>query len=76
MRSYKAPQIKASDSEGHVLKFSPPKAPISPEETDIAKELAAYEASTVEVEGQAEGGVEAKELDWFEEDPEEESAHH
>ncbi|APA06351.1 ATP synthase H chain, mitochondrial precursor [Sclerotinia sclerotiorum 1980 UF-70] len=76
LKSYKAPQIKASDSEGHVLKFSPPKAPTSPEETDIAKELAAYEASTVEVEGQAEGGVETKEVDWFEEEPEEEAAHH
>ncbi|KAF7895388.1 hypothetical protein EAF00_007202 [Botryotinia globosa] len=76
LKSYKAPQIKASDSEGQVLKFSPPKAPASPEETDIAKELAAYEASTVEVEGQAEGGVEAKEVDWFEEEPEEDAAHH
>ncbi|KAJ8058240.1 hypothetical protein OCU04_012435 [Sclerotinia nivalis] len=76
LKSYKAPQIKASDSEGRVLKFSPPKAPASPEETDIAKELAAYEASTVEVEGGAEGGAEAKEVDWFEEEPEEEAAHH
>jgi F-type H+-transporting ATPase subunit h len=76
LKSYKVPQVKASDSEGHVQKFNPPKPPQSPEETDIAKELQAYEASTVEVEGQAEGGAEAKELDWFEEEPEEEGAHH
>ncbi|KAM3075959.1 ATP synthase F0 subcomplex subunit H atp14 [Clarireedia jacksonii] len=76
LKSYKVPQVKASDAEGHVLKFNPPKAPQSPEETDIAKELQAYEASTVEVEGQAEGGVVAKEEDWFEEEPEEEDAHH
>jgi F-type H+-transporting ATPase subunit h len=76
LKSYKAPAIKASDSEGHVLKWSAPKAPKSPEETDIANELKAYEASTVETEGQEEGGVEAKEEDWFEEEPEEETAHH
>lgn len=56
-------------------KFSPPSAPKSPEESDIANELKAYEASTVDVEGQAEGGVEAVVEDWLEEEPEEE-AHH
>jgi F-type H+-transporting ATPase subunit h len=38
--------------------------------------LKAYEASSVEVEGQAEGGVASHEEDWFEEEPEEEAAHH
>lgn len=76
LKAYKSPAVKPSDAEGHVQKFAPPKAPKSPEETDIANELKAYEASTVEVEGQAEGGVVEKEVDWFEEEPEEESAHH
>lgn len=67
LKAYKAPAIKANDSEGHVQKFSPPAAPKSPEETDIANELKAYEASTVDVEGQTEGGVEEPEHDWFEE---------
>jgi F-type H+-transporting ATPase subunit h len=70
------PAVKANDSEGHVQKFVAPKTPKSPEETDIANELKAYEASTVEVEGQAEGGAVQEELDWFEEEPEEETAHH
>ena len=30
----------------------------------------------MEVEGQAEGGVAAHEEDWFEEEPEDEAAHH
>lgn len=75
LKAYKTPAIKANDSEGHVQKFVAPKTPKSPEEADIANELKAYEASTVEVEGQAEGGVALKEDDWFEEEPEEE-AHH
>lgn len=76
LKAYKAPTVKASDSEGHVLKFSAPKPPQSPEETDIANELKAYEASAVEIEGQAEGGAAVQEEDWFEEEPEEEAAHH
>lgn len=76
LKAYKAPAVKANDSEGHVQKFSPPAAPKSPEEADIASELKAYEASTVEVEGQAEGGAAAHEIDWFEEEPEEEEKHH
>lgn len=76
LKAYKVPAIKASDSEGHVQKWSAPKAPTSPEETDIAKELSAYEASAVETEGQEEGGIEAKDEDWFVEEPEEEAAHH
>ena len=54
-------------------KFSAPKPPKSPEETDIANELKAYEASIVEVEGQAgpESGSAPVNDDWFEEEPEE-----
>lgn len=55
LKNYKPPVVKASDSEGHVQKFSPPKAPQSPEESDIANDLKAYEAQQVEVEGQASG---------------------
>jgi F-type H+-transporting ATPase subunit h len=77
LKAYKTPATKANDSEGHVHKFNAPKPPKAPEETDIANELKAYEASTVEVEGQAEdGGAAVKEDDWFEEEPEEEEAHH
>lgn len=77
LKAYKAPAVKATDAEGHVQTFNAPKPPKSPEETDIASELKAYEASTVEVEGQPDAGaaVEA-EQDWFEEEPEEEAAHH
>ena len=72
LKAYKPTPVKASDSEGHVQKFSTPKAPKSPEETDIANELKAYEASTVELEGSAgtEGESAPIELDWFEEEPE------
>lgn len=76
LKGYKAPPLKANDSEGHVQKWSAPATPKSPEEADIANELKAYEASTVEVEGQAEGGAVEKADDWFEEEPEEEEAHH
>lgn len=72
LKAYKIPTVKASDSEGHVQKFSAPKAPKSPEETDIANELKAYEAQAVDVEGQVEGGVVDNGDAWFEE-PEEES---
>ena len=73
LKAYKAPVVKASDSEGQVQKFSAPKTPKSPEETDIANELKAYEASSVDVEGQVEGGVVDSGDSWFEE-PEEETA--
>ena len=73
LKAYKSPVVKASDSEGHVQKFSAPSAPKSPEETDIANELKAYEASAVDIEGQAEGGVVDSGDNWFEE-PEEETA--
>lgn len=65
--------MKSSDSEGHVQKFSPPKAPQSPEESDIANDLKEYENQQVEVEGQAAGGeASAAEEDWFDDDEEEE----
>ncbi len=71
LKSYKPPPVKSSDSEGHVQKFSPPKAPQSPEEGDIANDLKAYESQQVEVEGQAPGGeASATEEDWFEEEEE------
>lgn len=76
LNSYKVPAVKANDAEGHVQTFSPPKPPKSPEESDITSELQAYEASAVEVEGQAEDGAPQVEQDWFEEEPEEDEAHH
>lgn len=71
LKAYKPTPIRASDAEGHVQKFSAPKAPRSPEEGDIANDLKAYEAQQVEIEGQAvagEAGV--AEEDWFEEEEE------
>ena len=77
MKGYKQPPVKPSDSEGHVQKFSPPKAPKSPEESDIANDLKAYESQQVEVEGQAAGGeASAADEDWFEEEEEEAHAAH
>ena len=76
LKAYKIPPVKAGDADAHVQKFSPPKAPKSPEEAEIANELKAYEAQTVEIEGQAEGGAAVEEVDWFEEEPEEETAPH
>ncbi|KAM0800472.1 ATP synthase H chain [Usnea florida] len=74
LRGYKPPPVKPSDSDGHVQKFSSPKAPQSPEESDIANDLKAYENQQVEVEGQASGGeATAIEEDWFEDDEEEEA---
>lgn len=72
LKAYKVPQVKASDAEGHVQKFSIPKAPASPEESDIASELKAYESQTVDVEGGAssEGGAVLPEEDWFVEEDE------
>jgi F-type H+-transporting ATPase subunit h len=81
LKGYKSPAVKPSDAEGHVQKWVAPKAPQSPEESDIASELKSYESSAVDVEGQAEAGAggaagAAEEQDWFEEEPEEEEAHH
>ena len=78
LKGYKAPAVKPTDADGHVQKWSAPAPPKSPEEADIASDLKAYETSAVEVEGQAEGGASAaaEEHDWFEEEPEEDAAHH
>ena len=74
LKAYKPTPIKASDAEGHVQKFSVPKAPRSPEEGDIANDLKAYEEQQVEIEGQAASGeAGAAEDDWFEEEEEEET---
>ncbi|KAL3427822.1 mitochondrial f1f0 atp synthase subunit atp14 [Phlyctema vagabunda] len=75
LKAYKIPAVKPSDAEGNVQIFSAPKAPTSPEEADIANELKAYEASAVDIEGQAEGEAAEAESSWFEEEPEED-AHH
>ncbi|KAK5132185.1 hypothetical protein LTR08_009308 [Meristemomyces frigidus] len=73
LKAYKSPPVKASDSQGQVHQFSMPKAPISPEETDIANDLKAYEDQVPEVEGQsAAGETSAVEPDWFEEPAEDE----
>ena len=66
MKNYKPPPAKLSDSDGHVQKFVPPKAPQSPEESNIASELKEYEAQQVEIEGQADEG-EAEKWSWYDE---------
>lgn len=76
LKNYKAPQVKASDAEGHVQKFTLPKAPPSPEESDLASELKAYETQQVELEGSASTESGAVEEDWFEEEVEEAPAAH
>lgn len=71
LKNYKVPQVKANDAEGHVQTFTIPKAPASPEETDIANELKAYETQAVDVEGGASAdGTALPEEDWFEEEDE------
>ena len=64
--------MKASDVEGQVQKFNPPRTPASPEEGNIASELKEYEEQQVEVEGRTTGegeeGVVADEDDWLEEE--------
>ncbi|KAI9836479.1 MAG: hypothetical protein M1837_003385 [Sclerophora amabilis] len=76
LRKFKPTPIKPSDAEGNVQKFSPPKVPRSPEESNIANELKEYETQQVEVEGQAVSGeAAAPEEDWFEEPEEDEPAH-
>lgn len=76
LKAYKIPPVKANDADGHVQKFNAPAPPKSPEEADIANELKSYETQTVDIEGQAEGGAAEVEVDWFEQEPEEEEAHH
>lgn len=75
VRAYKPAPQKASDSEGHVQKFTLPKAPKSPEETNLTNDMEAYEKQAVEVEGQATSGeTEPVNQDWFEEDEEPQEA--
>ena len=81
LRAYKPPQQKASDSEGHVQKFTPPAAPKSPEESNLASEMKEYEDQVVEIEGSAAPGEAPAEDDFFEDidaiDAEDrEDAHH
>ena len=71
LKNYKPAPVKPSDADAHVQKFSLPKAPASPEETDLANDLKSYVTQTVEVEGQATGGAAPVEQDWFEEEEEE-----
>lgn len=74
LKSYKSPQVKVQDAQGQVAEFSLPKAPKSPEESDLANDLKSYESQQVEIEGQAassEGEPAAPvEEDWFEEEEE------
>lgn len=77
LKAYKPPPQKASDAEGHVQKFSPPTAPKSPEETNLASDLKAYDDSVVEVEGQsASGETQSVEEDLFEEPEPDDVPHH
>ncbi|KAJ6011333.1 hypothetical protein N7451_002745 [Penicillium sp. IBT 35674x] len=77
LKAYKPTPIKAGDADAHVHKFTPPKAPASPEEANLAGELSAYEQSVVEVEGQAAAGETAPvEESWFVEEEEEAAAAH
>ena len=52
LKAYKPAPVKDSDAVGQVSTFSTPKAPKSPEETDLAASLKEYETMAVEVEGQ------------------------
>lgn len=77
LKDFKPTPIKPGDAEGHVLKFSAPKPPKSPEEANLAGDLKAYESMEVEVEGQASAGeASGKVEDWFEEEVEEEHKTH
>jgi F-type H+-transporting ATPase subunit h len=71
LKAYKPAQIKATDSEGHVQKFTIPETPKSPEEGDLASELKAYETQQVELEGASESGAAPVEEDWFVEEEDE-----
>jgi F-type H+-transporting ATPase subunit h len=81
IKEYKVPAEKPGEADQHVKKFSPPAAPKSPEDANLASEMQAYETQQVEVEGQAasESGEIAKpEEDYFEdlEEKPETEAHH
>ena len=67
LKNYKPPSVKPSDAEGHVQKFTLPKPPRSPDESDIANDLKAYEDQQVEIEGQDVGEESAVSDDaWWE----------
>ncbi|EXJ57622.1 F-type H+-transporting ATPase subunit H [Cladophialophora yegresii CBS 114405] len=81
LRAYKPPPQKASDAEGQVQKFTPPAAPKSPEETNLASEMKEYEEQSVEIEGTSQPGETQPEENFFEDldaiDAEDkETAHH
>jgi F-type H+-transporting ATPase subunit h len=77
LRAYKPTPTKPGDADAYVQKFSAPKPPVSPEESNIAGDLKAYETQEVEVEGQASSGEAAPvEEDWFEDDEEPAQAAH
>ena len=79
LRAYKPPPTKPGDADAHVQKFSPPAVPKSPEESNLASEMKAYEDQQVEVEGQAVAeGTQQPEDDYFEDLKvfDEEPAHH
>jgi F-type H+-transporting ATPase subunit h len=79
LKAYKVPPMKASDAEGQVAKFSPPAAPKSPEEANLANEMKEYEDQVVEIEGQAATGeTQSADEDYFEDlkQFDEEPAHH
>jgi len=76
LQSYKPTPIKPNDSEGHVQKFSMPKAPTTPEEANLANELKEYEDQVPDIEGQAASGEAVAVEDWFEEPEEEPAAEH
>lgn len=77
LRAYKPTPVKPSDADAYVQKFSAPSAPPSPEESNIASELKAYETQEVEVEGQSASGEPTPvEEDWLEFDDAEEAPAH
>ncbi|RPA72454.1 hypothetical protein BJ508DRAFT_419455 [Ascobolus immersus RN42] len=71
LKAFKPAPVSASDAEGVVKSWVAPKPAAVPDVASFTNELAAYETSEVEVEGQAEG-VEGQsavvEEDWFEEE--------
>jgi F-type H+-transporting ATPase subunit h len=77
LKAYKPAAIKPNDAEGQVQKFSIPTPPLSPEEADLQSGLQEYEQSVPEVQGQSSSPSAAPvEQDWFEEEVDEEEAHH
>lgn len=79
LKGYKPAPEKPGEAEAVVQKFTPPTAPKSPEETNLASEMQDYENSAVEIEGQAATGeTQSAENDYFEDlkEMDEEPAHH